>query len=1056
MVSTSSDLQMWKAPVRGASGATLEASTSQRTSGNQHVLFVTDLEYWLRDHNNSKDSQSSMMGQSTIKIGIKAKLVDVVRLKAEVDEIISGNLPLDRIETYEPDNLLFVAKDVIRSTRQAHDKLPELAQRYGVDVSRRKPLQGNHRLNYSDQELEEKRVKGLKKCIQELVLKNFKKNLESLTLPRNSVFVQYIDDLLVMPEMQEACRDDTIALLKHLADNGHKVSLSKLWVLAYAGTMKSLRRRVKKRSFSFNIRSYHWARTIDFAVHEINQDRTFLPNVTLGVRIFDVCLSLTKSLRGLTKLLAGDDKGLPNYRYLDKPPLPVIIADSGTTKSIAIGRWLGLHRYPQISYFASSTVLSDKVQFPSFFRTIPSDDFQARGLAQLILHYLKSVSFRNKLGEEMSIDSHGDPPAVYDIVNWQSSQEGTIQHVKVGSFNSRAPKGQEMFINFSAIKWNMAGTEIPRSVCSESCVPGYRKAACNGQPTCCFDCIQCSEGEMSNEKDARGCQQCPSDQWSNDKRNTCVPKQTEFLSYHSLLGIVLVLVGIICSLKTLFILVIFVKYADTPVAKANNRVLTYILLGALMLSFLCSFLFIGKPEKISCVLRQPAFGVIFAGCISCILSKTIMVVIAFNATKPGSNTRTWLGPWVSLFTVSGCTLVQVIICATWLLLCPPFPENNMKIKTGTIVLQCNECSETAFLCMLSYMGMLAGGSFVLAFLSRNLPDTFNEAKWITFSMLVFLSVWVSFVPGYLSTQGKYTTAMEIFAIISSSAGILICIFLPKCFIILFRPEINTRDHLLRRIPVKTRFISSTLSSDIEIRSAFKDFFKKIYQEDRCITVDNVDSWPDGVSLPSLSLEQSAFLDGEVTEEEVTSAILGSKSNKAAGPDGLPAEIYKNLAAEISPFLVILFNYILQDGTLPPTSWNSASITLILKPGGKEEDKDFEEVEEFFRLRITATLRKVLTLDDIRQAIAKDNGLQLVEEAILNNAFRLLLRVVNQCHPEEKSRLSELWKMRDELRSMAKGVIMRCQCIDIPKELDNHIIALTHEEHQGVENMKAQI
>ncbi|XP_078524877.1 extracellular calcium-sensing receptor-like [Lissotriton helveticus] len=553
---------------------------------------------------------------------------------------------------------------------------------------------------------------------------------------------------------------------------------------------------------SFSIRSYHWARAIDFAVHEINQDGTFLPNVSLGVRIFDSCLSLTRSLMGITWLLAGDDQGLPNYRYPDKPPLAVIIADSGTTKSIAIGRWLGLHRYPQISYFASSTVLSDKVQFPSFFRTIPSDDFQARGLAQLILHYLKSVSFRNKLGEEMSFDSHGDPPAVYDIVNWQSSQEGTIQYVKVGNFNSRAPKGQEMFINFSAIKWNLPGTEIPHSVCSESCVPGYRKAARNGQPTCCFDCIQCSEGEISNEKDARGCQQCSADQWSNDKRNACIPKQTEFLSYHSLLGILLVLVGINCTVKTMSILVIFIKYADTPVVKANNRVLTYILLVALMLSFLCSLFFIGKPQKTTCVLRQPAFGVIFAVCISCVLAKTIMVVIAFNATKPGSNLRKWLGPWIPIFTVSGCTLGQVIICGTWLLLCPPFPVNNTQLKTGTIVVQCNECSETAFWCMLSYMGMLAGGSFVLAFLSRNLPDTFNEAKWITFSMLVFLSVWVSFIPGYLSTQGKYTTAMEVFAIISSSAGILICIFIPKCFIILFRPEINTRDHLLRKSHTK--------------------------------------------------------------------------------------------------------------------------------------------------------------------------------------------------------------------------------------------------------------
>uniref|UniRef100_A0A8C5MNZ2 G-protein coupled receptors family 3 profile domain-containing protein n=1 Tax=Leptobrachium leishanense TaxID=445787 RepID=A0A8C5MNZ2_9ANUR len=178
---------------------------------------------------------------------------------------------------------------------------------------------------------------------------------------------------------------------------------------------------------------------------------------------------------------------------------------------------------------------------------------------------------------------------------------------------------------------------------------------------------------------------------------------------------------------------------------------------------------------------------VFSLCVSCILAKTIMVVFAFMATKPDSNLKKWTRPWVSYMIISFCLLLQFILCITWLSLDPPFLEQNIETQPRLIILQCNEGSPTAFWCMLGYLGLLATISFVVAFLAKRLPDSFNEAKYITFSMLAFLSVWVSYIPASLSSQGKYTVAMEVFAILASSWAIVFCMFVPKCFIILFRP-----------------------------------------------------------------------------------------------------------------------------------------------------------------------------------------------------------------------------------------------------------------------------
>uniref|UniRef100_A0A3P8VZ46 G-protein coupled receptors family 3 profile domain-containing protein n=1 Tax=Cynoglossus semilaevis TaxID=244447 RepID=A0A3P8VZ46_CYNSE len=716
---------------------------------------------------------------------------------------------------------------------------------------------------------------------------------------------------------------------------------------------------------SFDPIAFRQAQTMAFAIDEINRNPNLLSNVTLGYSLYDTCIELSIGFRAAMSLISGRAGVMASEETCVGLPVIGIVGDSFSTSSIAISRVLGLYRVPLVSYFATCSCLSDREQFPSFFRTIPSDSFQVRAMIQILKHfgwawavlrlrdddygvhaaraflsdfgpiaggclsyvevlpwgdnraelkrivsvmkkstarvvivfalrshmlnlmaevvrqnltglqwmaseawtsiaelqtsdfmpylggtlgiairrgeisglrnfllkirplplrnntfernmvnqfwehifkcrfapppagwletggrlctgqefietvlekdvfdtsdlrpeynvykavyalahalddmlqcepgrgpfsgdtcahlqrlepwqlmfYLEKVNFTTSFGDQVSFDENGDALPIYDIVNWVWLPDGSIRVHNVGEVKRSAKNGEELTIDEDKIFWNFP----PRSVCSESCPPGTRMAHKRGEPECCFDCVSCSEGKFSNTTDSMECTSCPEDFWSSPRRDHCVPKRTEFLSYHEPLGICLTTTSILGTLTCLVVLVIFIYYRR---AEASLK---------------------------------------------------------------------WFGAVQQRGTVLVLTCFQAVICTVWLVLASPAPHKNTQYYSDKIVYECVIGSTIGFGILLGYISLLAVLSFVLAFMARNLPDSFNEAKLITFSMLIFCAVWVAFVPAYISSPGKYADAVEVFAILASSFGLLVALFGPKCYIILLRPERNTKKAIM--------------------------------------------------------------------------------------------------------------------------------------------------------------------------------------------------------------------------------------------------------------------
>ncbi|EHB03372.1 Vomeronasal type-2 receptor 1 [Heterocephalus glaber] len=401
-----------------------------------------------------------------------------------------------------------------------------------------------------------------------------------------------------------------------------------------------------------------------------------------------------------------------------------------------------------------------------------------------LMYYMKMVRFETHDGKIIKFDSNGDMFGHYDILNWQLDDNGEVAFVKIGEYKFKPNKIELVLEKNSTIFWNTESSGLQSS-------------------------SSCSSNQDLNGQ--RECDQCGEDYWSNEQKSMCVLKEVEFLAYDEALGFTLLILSIFGALVILAVMIVYVIYRQTPLVNANDRELSFLIQVSLIITVLSSILFIDKPYNWSCMARQVTLALGFSLCLSSTLGKTISLFFAYRISI--SKTRfTSMHPLFRKIIVLVSVVVEVGICIAYLVLQPPRVYKNMESQNIKIILECNEGS-IEFLCSLFGIdAFLAFLCFLTTFVARQLPDNYYEGKCITFGILVFFIVWISFVPAYLSTKGKFKVAVEIFAILASSYGLLGCIFAPKCFIILLRPKRNTDETVGGRVPTVDRSMQLTSAS----------------------------------------------------------------------------------------------------------------------------------------------------------------------------------------------------------------------------------------------------
>nr|XP_054347787.1 G-protein coupled receptor family C group 6 member A isoform X2 [Pongo pygmaeus] len=337
-----------------------------------------------------------------------------------------------------------------------------------------------------------------------------------------------------------------------------------------------------------------------------------------------------------------------------------------------------------------------------------------------------------------------------------------------------------------------------QSKCSKECSPGQMKKTTRSQHICCYECENCPENHYSNQTDMPHCLLCNNKtHWAPVRSTMCFEKEVEYLNWNDSLAILVLILSLLGIIFVLVVGIIFTRNLNTPVVKsAGGLRVCYVILLCHFLNFASTSFFIGEPQDFTCKTRQTLFGVSFTLCISCILTKSLKILLAFSFDpKLQKFLKCLYRPILIIFT---CTGIQVVICTLWLIFAAPTVEVNVSLPK-VIILECGEGSILAFGTMLGYIAILAFICFIFAFKGRKLPENYNEAKFITFGLLIYFIAWITFIPIYATTFGKYVPAVEIIVVLISNYGILCCTFFPKCYVIICKQKINTKSAFLKII-----------------------------------------------------------------------------------------------------------------------------------------------------------------------------------------------------------------------------------------------------------------
>ncbi|NXW82114.1 TS1R3 protein, partial [Alopecoenas beccarii] len=405
-----------------------------------------------------------------------------------------------------------------------------------------------------------------------------------------------------------------------------------------------------------------------------------------------------------------------------------------------------------------------------------------------LLHFMNTFPFEVN-GQRFRFDQSHSINTGYELIFW-SWKNSTLTYQPVGDY------GDSLYVNKSQIQFHTTDQKEPTSECFRHCEPGQFRQI-KGSQLCCYDCTDCPENTFWSAKSS--CTRCPQHQWAPGRSTRCHDRSHRYLFWNEPLTIALLLLTSLTASLTCGAAGLFYKNLHTPLVQVSGGKRSLFALFALLLLSLSCGLYVGKPSNNLCAIQQMVYALCLNGCFSTFFVKSLEIALVTEFPRCSPTFLRWVTQRRAWLVVALCLLTQGLFCFFYLRLGPDYSVSDYASLPTEVLLVCHTHSWFAFALMHGYNGCLALVCLLCTFMVQTAGKTYNIARGITFAALSYFVIWIFFIAFFATLKTVLRAVTQIGTVLTTSLGILGTYYIPKCYIILFMPDLNTVDYFQNSI-----------------------------------------------------------------------------------------------------------------------------------------------------------------------------------------------------------------------------------------------------------------